>query len=215
MAKRRDYTHARKDSNRDAAACGARSRVTAAHEIHRGTQCVSNTFGADSILHYEFWTRALNLVGSACGNDSDHYLGLRQLGEAPAFANFGACLGIVEAAQHDFEAGLLFDLKSLIVAELAGDFIEQAETLLAAGCHVPAASLAGVVLEDTLRKMCQKRSMPLPDRTSINRLNVDLAKAGAYLRITPNPPKDTDGRREDSGRGWVRELQGRWPGVLG
>ena len=25
-----------------------------------------------------------------------------------------------------------------------------------------------------------------------------------------NPPKDTDGRREGSGRGWVRELQGRW-----
>ena len=35
------------------------------------------------------------------------------------------------------------------------------------------------------------------------------------LCFTPNPPKDTDGRREDSGRGWVRELQGRWPGVLG
>ena len=33
--------------------------------------------------------------------------------------------------------------------------------------------------------------------------------------VSPNPPKDTDGRREDSGRGWVRELQGRWPGVLG
>ena len=24
-------------------------------------------------------------------------------------------------------------------------------------------------------------------------------------RLSPNPPKDTDGRREDSGRGWVRE----------
>ena len=35
------------------------------------------------------------------------------------------------------------------------------------------------------------------------------------LPLNPNPPKDTDGRREDSGRGWVRELQGRWPGVLG
>ena len=34
-------------------------------------------------------------------------------------------------------------------------------------------------------------------------------------RFSPNPPKDTDGRREGSGRGWVRELQGRWPGVLG
>ena len=31
-------------------------------------------------------------------------------------------------------------------------------------------------------------------------------------RLNPNPPKDTDGRREDSGRG-VRELQGRWPGL--
>ena len=35
------------------------------------------------------------------------------------------------------------------------------------------------------------------------------------LGFSPNPPKDTDGRGEDSGRGWVRELQGRWPGVLG
>ena len=33
--------------------------------------------------------------------------------------------------------------------------------------------------------------------------------------LSPNPPKDTDGRREGSGRGWVRELQGRWPGLLG
>ena len=39
--------------------------------------------------------------------------------------------------------------------------------------------------------------------------------AASEPRISPNPPKDTDGRREDSGRGWVRELQGRWPGVLG
>ena len=36
-----------------------------------------------------------------------------------------------------------------------------------------------------------------------------------FPQVSPNPPKDTDGRREDSGRGWVRELQGRWPGVLG
>ena len=36
-----------------------------------------------------------------------------------------------------------------------------------------------------------------------------------FVGLRPNPPKDTDGRREDSGRGWVRELQGRWPGVLG
>ena len=42
-----------------------------------------------------------------------------------------------------------------------------------------------------------------------------LGVLSAVLDFTPNPPKDTDGRREGSGRGWVRELQGRWPGVLG
>ena len=51
----------------------------------------------------------------------------------------------------------------------------------------------------------------------ISRLNIvtairDLPEA---IVLSPNPPKDTDGRGEDSGRGWVRELQGRWPGVLG
>ena len=42
-----------------------------------------------------------------------------------------------------------------------------------------------------------------------------LAKPLIKHGFSPNPPKDTDGRREGSGRGWVRELQGRWPGVLG
>ena len=45
--------------------------------------------------------------------------------------------------------------------------------------------------------------------SQIDNLNREIAT------LSPNPPKDTDGRREDSGRGWVRELQGRWPGVLG
>ena len=51
--------------------------------------------------------------------------------------------------------------------------------------------------------------------TCVRRL-VDMnGSETAPLELSPNPPKDTDGRREGSGRGWVRELQGRWPGVLG
>ena len=42
-----------------------------------------------------------------------------------------------------------------------------------------------------------------------------LRLAMDYFALNPNPPKDTDGRHEGSGRGWVRELQGRWPGLLG
>ena len=43
----------------------------------------------------------------------------------------------------------------------------------------------------------------------------DQENRDTEFHLTLNPPKDTDGRREGSGRGWVRELQGRWPGVLG
>ena len=42
-----------------------------------------------------------------------------------------------------------------------------------------------------------------------------LTDSTRLIVLNPNPSKDTDGRREGSGRGWVRELQGRWPGVLG
>ena len=47
-------------------------------------------------------------------------------------------------------------------------------------------------------------------RTAVERLNGPL-KADRrlnHVRVSPNPPKDTDGRREESGRG-VRELQGK------
>ena len=35
-----------------------------------------------------------------------------------------------------------------------------------------------------------------------------VSMSSDYVRLSPNPPKDTDGRREESGRG-VRELQGK------
>ena len=47
--------------------------------------------------------------------------------------------------------------------------------------------------------------------SELNALNACLAVIRSK-QLSPNPPKDTDGRREDSGRG-VRELQGRWPGL--
>ncbi len=90
---------------------------------------------------------------------------------------------MVEAAHHDFEAGLLFDMRALIAAELLGDFLEQAEVLVRDGYHIPAASLSGAVLEDTLRKLCEKRGLPVPAKTKIDSLNTDLAKAGVYDKL--------------------------------
>jgi hypothetical protein len=129
-------------------------------------------------------TRIMNLVRRTCGEDSDHY---RQLAEhAGDSANTHATwhlpiyLGLLEAAERDFERGLLFDIKALIEAEVLGDFLDQAEQLAAKKYYHAAASLGGAVLEDALRKLCDHRKLNYPDKTSIEVLNVELAKANIY-----------------------------------
>jgi hypothetical protein len=134
-----------------------------------------------------FRTRAMNLVRRVCGDQSDHYQELARLAQDKSSATNGYflphCIAIVEAAQHDFEKGLLFDLRAMIAAELLGDFIDQAVFLASEGYHVAAASLAGAVLEDTLRKLCQAHKLPVPAKTKIDALNADLARAGVYDKL--------------------------------
>lgn len=136
---------------------------------------------------FQFRTEAMNLIRRSCGEDSDHYRELKRLAEGKDTGNnsyfMPSYLGVLNAAQRDFEAGLLFDLRSLIAAELLGDFVEQAEVLLQEGYHVPVASLAGAILEDTLRKLCEARAIPVPAKTKIDSLNADLARAGVYDKL--------------------------------
>ena len=137
--------------------------------------------------YLRFRTQAMNLVRRACGEDSDHYKELCRLTNDQNASNnpyfFPHCLGIVQAAAHDFEAGLLFDLRRLVMAEVLGDFLEQAELLLSEGYYVPSASSAGAVLEDGLRKLWKKHKLPIPEKTTIDRLNADLARASVYDKL--------------------------------
>lgn len=89
----------------------------------------------------------------------------------------------MEAAFRDFNEGFLFDLCSLVAAELFSDFLDQAEHLLSEDYYVPAASLAGAVLEDSLRKLCHRRDLPVPAKTTIESLNMELAKASVYDKL--------------------------------
>jgi len=134
-----------------------------------------------------FRTEAMNLVRRVCGESSDHYQELKRLAEGERTSEnsyyLKDCLGVLQAAQKDYEGGFLFDLRALVAADVIGDFIGQAEALVTEGYHAPAASLAGAVLEDTLRKMCEANGIPIPERTKIDKLNADLAKAGAYNKL--------------------------------
>ena len=141
----------------------------------------------DDVAYMRFRTEALNLIKRACGEDSDHYEQMKTLAEDKQTAlnsyYFKDCYGVLEAASRDYEGGMIFRVRAMVAAEVLDDFLEQAEHLFEQGFHVPAASLAGAVLEDTLRKLSEAKGISVPDKTSIDKLNAELAKAGIYDKL--------------------------------
>lgn len=93
-------------------------------------------------------------------------------------------LGTLQAAQDDYHHGFLFEVRNLITADVFDDFLSQAQHLLDAGYPAPAAVVAGSVLEDGLRKLCQRRNIALPEKPKLDVMNADLAKVGAYNKLT-------------------------------
>ncbi len=106
--------------------------------------------------------------------------------------------GFIQGVKQDYEAGLLDTLTSMIEAEVTSDYMGQAEQLLGEGIpghydYVPAAVLTGAVLEDALRRLCQRQTPPIDlvivdakGKTSPKMLNTlidDLKKAGLYNEL--------------------------------
>lgn len=133
--------------------------------------------------YFRIRTSAMNLIKRTCGDESDHYRALEDLMKREHGANpyyLKHCLGIIEAARGDFAGGFLFDLRTQVAAEMLGECLDQAQHLLEQGYHIAAASLTGAVLEDSLRKVAKAKGVGVPERTTIDGLNVLLAKGGAY-----------------------------------
>jgi hypothetical protein len=69
-------------------------------------------------------------------------------------------------------------------ADLIDDFLDQGGALVQNGYRCAAVSLAGAVLEDTLRKLCDKHAVSYdPRKTSIEALNMELARASVYDKL--------------------------------
>ena len=67
--------------------------------------------------------------------------------------------GILKGTKTNLEAGLLDDLTSKILIDLKADFLGTAQQLIDEGQKDPAAVLACVVLEDSLKRLAQKHGI--------------------------------------------------------
>lgn len=129
---------------------------------------------------YEWATSVLNLLQRAFGEDSSHYQNFLEIykGFTGRRSDFEICRGIFTAAKNDYAGGYLFNVRSLIKAEiLSDDILDQAKELLNNGYKDPACVLTGIALEVTLKEMCSKYSI---EQSKLDKMNVDLCKAGKY-----------------------------------
>jgi hypothetical protein len=138
----------------------------------------------DSSLKSAWEVQVKHLLGAVCGLESQYF---KHFEEAAQGASYLTSWDVLEntspiflAAKEDFEGGMFDDIRRLVRADLLDDFLLQAEELLSSGFSEASVSLGGAVLEDTLRKLCDKHSITRPAKTTIDGLNVLLVKAQIY-----------------------------------
>ena len=94
--------------------------------------------------------------------------------------------GLVRALRADLLAGDLQTIQELVHAELFADFLQMAEHLLEQGFKDAAAVLVGGVLEEHLRKLCERVGVELTDKArpkKADRMNSDLSSANAFSKL--------------------------------
>lgn len=110
---------------------------------------------------------------------------LKKYGENNPY-NLKILPGILKALRADYVAGHLQAIHELIHADIFADFLEMADYLLEEGYKDPAAVIAGGVLEEHLRKLCQKSNIEITKGNRYKKadsLNVELAGASVYSKL--------------------------------
>ena len=145
---------------------------------------VIGDYRVDSQQAHQWATSVQNLLARVFGSASEHYKNFTaQVGSYLSFSPTYRAQGILKAAKDDYDNGHLFELRRLVEAEVFDDFLEQAEHLLGSGYYQPAAVVAGCVLEDGLRKLCDQHGINLPPKPKLDAMNAGLAKAGVFSKL--------------------------------
>ena len=157
----------------------------------------------DKLLNWK--VKARNLLSKACGKESEHYRDFEkyEVGMVTNYVIMNRLKAVFLAAKEDYEGGYLNSMRNLVQAEVFDNELEQASELHDAGYKLPAAVVAGVVLETTLRRMCTDRSIPIG---KLDKMNADLAKTGAYNSLVQKQITALAGIRNSAAHGHPEEF---------
>lgn len=143
----------------------------------------------------EWRTKAATVLAHVVPKDHVHHAAVESM---PTLQNSESQLewgiSLLKGVKNDLEEGFLADLFSRVEAEVAADYMGQAEQLLSDGSsgkfeHIPAAVLAGAVLEKGLRTLCTNQEPPISVTNSkgepktLNPLIDELKKTSVFNEL--------------------------------
>ncbi len=137
-----------------------------------------------------FRTASLSFLKSTFGEDHPYYKEFDENASGPTPTSAEKGRGILSSVKQEIEGGWLFTVKGLISAEIFSDFLEMAQYLLGEGYKDAAAVMIGSVLEEHLRQLCTKNSIPVevikdgkPVAKKADMLNAELAAESVYNKL--------------------------------
>lgn len=146
----------------------------------------------DAERFIEWRTKAATLLSLVVPRDHIHWPAVEQITrQAISCDLLKSAISLLRGIRDDLDKGFLDDMATAIEAEIACDYMGQAEALLAEGhngklSHVPAAVLAGAVLEKGLRTLCSQQESPISQKDprgthkTLGPLIDELKKAGVF-----------------------------------
>jgi HEPN domain-containing protein len=160
-----------------------------ATRYREGDDYIYNHYVSDGSMT-GFRSACLSFIERVFGKDHSHYEQFTTKTSNHFYDDSERAIAILEAIRGELQGGWLFQVKSLVASELFSDILEQAEHLLEQGYKDAAAVMIGSVLEEHLRQLCIRNNIDTHDvkeqkeiPRKADRLNSELAKAGAYTAI--------------------------------
>jgi hypothetical protein len=140
-------------------------------------------------LFYSFKSSLESFVVLLYGKDHPHYEIISKVHGSRWFIT-QSYFGVLDAIKSELEGGWLSSIKAIVSAEIFSDFLEMAEHLLREHYKDSAAVMIGSVLEEHIRQLCVKNSIPIEIQKDgklfskkIDLLNSELSNANIYNKL--------------------------------
>jgi hypothetical protein len=121
----------------------------------------------DSDIFDEWKTNVISILGNIITTQSIHYNRIEKIIKGNnRYGDFTFIKSTLKGIKSDFEQDFLEPLSQQIESSISCNYLDMAEELMAekkeeSTSYIPAAVLAGAVLENNLRSLCEKQNPPL------------------------------------------------------